>query len=211
MKPTPCETGGVSERRPRGRRPRGEDTRAAILEAARAEFAAKGYAATSLRAVARRAGVDPALVHHYFTGKDELFTATLDAPANPAALIGGLLAEEGSSLETIAPRILGTFLQVWDEPDARDRLRGMLRNALEHEAALQSLREYVVGDVLGRVAALLPPDEAALRTGLVGSQLIGLAIARYVVGLPGVGDATAEELVTAVGPTLQRYLTGPLH
>ncbi len=202
-----ARTGG----RPRGRRPAGEDTRAAILDAARAEFGERGYAAASLRAVARRAGVDPALVHHYFDGKDDLFTATLSAPANPAALVGGLIADGDGSLEGIGPRILVTFLQVWDDPDAQERLRGLLRNALEHEAALQALREYLVGDVLGRVGALLPADEAALRTGLVGSQLVGLAVARYVVRLPGLAEATPEQVVAAVGPTLERYLTGPVH
>ena len=197
-------------RRPRGRRPAGEDTKAAILEAAREEFGAKGYAATSLRAVARRAGVDPALVHHYFDGKDDLFTATLDAPANPAALLGGLLAEAGGSLEGLGARVVETFLRVWDDPQAQARLLGMLRNALEHEAALAGLREYLAADVLGRVGALMPPEEAALRTGLVGSQLMGLVMARYVAGLPGVADADPAALAAAVGPTLQRYLTGPI-
>ena len=200
----------MSERRPRGRRPAGEDTRASILGAARAEFAANGYAATSLRAIARRAGVDPALVHHYFDGKDDLFTATLDAPANPAALVGGILGETGS-LDGVGERVAATFLAVWDGADAQDRLRGMLRNALEHEAALTGLREYLAGDVLGRLGALMPQDEAPLRTGLVGSQLIGLAVARYVVRLPGVADAAPPDLAAAVGPTLQRYLTGPVH
>jgi AcrR family transcriptional regulator len=196
--------------RPRGRRPAGEDTRAAILAAAREEFGAKGYVATSLRAVARRAGVDPALVHHYFDGKDDLFTATLDAPANPAALVGGIVSEAGS-LDGVGERVVTTFLALWDDPDAQDRLRGLLRNALEHEAALTSLREYLTTDVLGRLGALMPGDQAPLRTGLVGSQLIGLAVARYVVGLPGVADAEPGDLAAAVGPTLQRYLTGPVH
>ena len=199
----------VPARRRRGRRPAGEDTRASILEAARAEFADRGYAAASLRAVARRAGVDPALVHHYFDGKDDLFTATLDAPANPAALLGEVLAG-ADGLEGVGAQVVATFLRVWDEPEAQARLRALLRNALEHEAAMRGLREYVVGDVLGRVGALLPPEEAPLRTALVGSQLVGLALGRYVVGLPGLADASQEELVAAVGPTLQRYLTGPV-
>ncbi|GAA1933749.1 TetR/AcrR family transcriptional regulator [Nocardioides marmoribigeumensis] len=196
--------------RRRGRRPAGEDTRATILEAAREEFALKGYAATSLRAVARRAGVDPALVHHYFDGKDDLFTATLDAPANPAALVGGILTESGS-LEGVGERVVATFLGLWDDADAQDRLRGLLRNALEHEAALQAFREYLTADVLGRLGVLMPEAEAPLRTGLVGSQLIGLAVARYVVRLPGIADADPAALATAVGPTLQRYLSGPVH
>jgi AcrR family transcriptional regulator len=199
-----------STRRPRGRRPAGEDTKAGILEAARAEFAAKGYAATSLRAVARRAGVDPALVHHYFDGKDDLFTATLDAPANPAALVGGIVAGAGASLDGVGEQVVATFLGLWDDADAQSRLRGLLRNALEHEAALQGLREYLTADVLGRLGALMPADEAPLRTALVGSQLIGLAVARYVVGLPGVVEAEPAALAAAVGPTLQRYLTGPV-
>jgi AcrR family transcriptional regulator len=200
----------VSETRRRGRRPAGEDTRAVILEAAREEFGARGYAATSLRAVARRAGVDPALVHHYFDGKDDLFTATLDAPVNPAALLGGLLSDGGGSVDGLGPRIVETFLGVWDDPEAQPRLIGLLRNALEHEAAMAGLREYLAADVLGRIGAHLPEDEARLRTGLVGSQLMGLVMARYVAGLPGVADADPATLAAAVGPTLQRYLTGPI-
>ena len=200
----------TGEGRKRGRRPAGEDTRALILAAAREEFATKGYAAASLRAVARGAGVDPALVHHYFHGKEDLFTATLDAPANPAALLGGVLAES-DGLEGVGAQVVATFLRVWDDPDAQTRLRAMLRNALDHEAALQALREYVVGDVLGRIGARMPPEEAPLRMSLVGSQLVGLAVGRYVVGLPGLVSATPEELVASVGPTLQRYLTGPVH
>lgn len=203
-------TGPTRRGRPRGRRPAGTDTRGLILDAARSEFAEKGYAAASLRAIARRAGVDPALVHHYFDGKDELFTSTLDAPANPAALIAGLLRECGGTADGLGLRLVSTFLGVWDAPAAQERLRAMLRGALEHEVALQGLREYLVTDVLGQVAALLPPDEAQRRLGLVASQLIGLALARFVVGMPGVADADRDELAAAVAPTIQRYLTGEL-
>lgn len=205
----PPPAAGPSGRR-RGRRPAGEDTRGAIVAAARAEFAEKGYAAASLRAIARRAEVDPALVHHYFDGKDELFAASLDAPANPAALLGGVLAEHPGSLDGLGARIVTMFLTLWDPPEAQVRLRSMMRNALEHDVALQALREYLVREVLGRVAPLLPPEEAPVRLGLVASQLVGLAMARYVAAVPGLAEAPADQVVAAAGPTLQRYLTGDL-
>ena len=110
----------------RGRRPAGEDTRGLIEEAARAEFAERGYDGTTLRAVARRAGVDAALVHHYFEGKADLFAqAVVLTRVNPGHVVAGL---QGPS-DTLGDRLVRTFLSVWDDPVNGERLVAMLRAA----------------------------------------------------------------------------------
>ncbi|AKT51183.1 TetR/AcrR family transcriptional regulator [Arsenicicoccus sp. oral taxon 190] len=188
---------------PRGRRPAGEDARADIVRAAREEFAAKGYDATSLRAVARAAGVDPALVHHYFDGKPDLFTATLDLPVNPRRRIDEVLQLPHDQLGAAVVRV---FLSVWDSPEGRDRMAALLRSVASHDAAARLLREFVVREVVGRLAAHVSPQRVDARAALVGSQLIGLAMLRYVLEVPGVAEASVEDLVRDVGPTVQRYL-----
>lgn len=188
----------------RGRRPAGEDARGLIVEAARAEFAQKGYDATSLRGVARAAGVDPALVHHYFEGKADLFAqAVILTRVNPAALVATVL--EGD-LETLGHRIVHTFLTVWDEPGNRERLVALLRSAQSNDDVAVLLRDFVGRELLGRITAHTGIGDARLRGALAASQLMGLASARYLLELPGVADASVDEVAHWVGPTLQRYV-----
>ena len=191
--------------RRRGRRPAGSDARADILDAARAEFAAQGYDATSLRAVARRAGVDPALVHHYFDDKGDLFAAAQDLPVSPAAQIGALVA---GPVDGLGERVVRFFLTTWDAPEGRQRIVALVRSASSHEDAARTLREFLAREVFGRVVASIGSDRPELRGSLVATQLVGLAMARYVVRMPPVADADVDELVAWVGPTVQRYLTG---
>src|SRR3954471_2726287 len=98
----------------RGRRPGGVDTRAAIVEAARKSFAAKGYDKASMRGIAREAGGEPALVHHYFEGQAALFGEALGGPGNPAALIERVTS---GSVDRLGWRIVETFLTVWEPPE----------------------------------------------------------------------------------------------
>ncbi len=204
---------------PRGRRPGGENTREAILAAAGAELAERGYDGTSLRGVARRAGVDPALVHHYFDGKSGLFVEVMQIPTDPAAVVAGVVAaprgETGAAL-------VRAFLAVWDTPEANARLVALIRSAVTHDEALRMVREFLVREVFGRVVRHVRGDlegggqheggrgdpGADLAVGLVTSQMVGLAMARYVLRLPGVAGADVDELAARVGPTVQRYLEG---
>ena len=193
---------------PRGRRPGGADTRAGIVVAARAEFAETGYDATSLRAIARRAAVDPALVHHYFGGKPELFAAVMDVPVDPAVLVDRVLA---GPRDQVGEALVRTFLAVWDSPEGRPRFQALIRSAVSHEQATRMLREFLTREIFGRVTAALAAEGAAvedveLRAGLAAAQMIGVAMMRYVVEFPAVVAASHEELVERVGPTLQRYL-----
>ena len=188
---------------PRGRRPAGEDTRAVILDAAREEFAAKGYDASSMRAIARSAGVDPALVHHYFEGKPGLFAETMELPVRPALVVAALL--EGPR-EQIGERVVRTFFGIWDPPEGRQRLVALIRSAVSHEEAARMLREFLAREVFGRVAAELGVPDPQMRAGLAVSQMLGVALLRYVMGLEPMASATPEQLVEQLAPTLQRYL-----
>lgn len=196
--------------RRRGRRPGGEDTRGAIVEAAREEFTRCGYEATSLRAVARRAGVDPALVHHYFSGKAALFAEVIGALADPSALVGAILEEPRPELGRALVR---TFLAVWDSPQGRDRFEMVFRSTASHEGSATMLREFLAEEVFGRIVTAagdpqVPLERRRLRAGLAASQMVGFAVMRYVLRLSWVVDATPEELVDELGPVLQRYLVG---
>jgi AcrR family transcriptional regulator len=193
---------------PRGRRPGGVDTRQAILEAARVDFAEQGYDGTSLRGIARRAEVDPALVHHYFGGKPQLFAAVMEIPADPAALISAVVA---GPRDEVGESLVRTFLAVWDADAGRQRFQALVRAAVTHEEATRMLREFLTREVFGRVVRELSADgepSAGLevRAGLAASQMIGLAMMRYIIEFPAVVDATHDELAALVGPTIQRYL-----
>jgi AcrR family transcriptional regulator len=191
-----------------GRRPGNPDTREAILAAAGAAFAERGFDRTSIRAIATDAGVDPALVHHYFGTKDQLFLATIRSPVDPRALLPEVLA---GGIDGIGERLVRLFLRVWDSPAGAAGV-ALLRSAVGSEWGSRLLREFLVTQVLRRVVAQvdLDPREAPLRTSLVASQLLGLATMRYIVKLEPLASAPAEAVAVAVGPTLQRYLTGDL-
>ena len=191
----------------RGRRGGDSGTREAIVAAARARFAADGYAATPIRAVAADAGVDPALVHYFFGTKEALFAAVMALPFRPAEVLGPLL-EEG--LDGLGERLVRRMLGLWDAPDNRPPLVAMVRSVTGHDAVAATMRGFVEREIVGRLAAALPQPDAALRASLVGSQVVGLVVARYVIGLPPLAGADHDTVAAAVGPTLQRYLTGEL-
>lgn len=191
----------------RGRRPGGVDTRAAIVDAARKSFAAKGYDKASMRGIAREAGVDPALVHHYFEGKAALFAETLDVPVNPAELIERITAGD---VDRLGWRIVETFLTVWEPPERRDALVALVRSSMTSEEAARMLREFLGREVFGRIAATTGAADPQLRGALAASQMIGLVVARYVIRVPAMAEATREELVERIGPVLQHHLVDRL-
>jgi AcrR family transcriptional regulator len=196
---------GTDQRPRRGRRPGAGDTRAHVLAAARARFAAHGYDATTMRQVARDAGVDPALVHHYFGTKSDLFVAAVEYPVNPAEVVAALVAADRDEL---GEQLLRLFLARWEE--GTTPLFALLRSAGEHEAAATMLREFIAREIVGRLSRELGVDRPALRASLCGSQVVGLAFVRHVLRLEPLASADADTVVAWVAPTLQRYLTGPL-
>ena len=186
-----------------GRRPGVTDTRDRILAAARRHFAEAGWDGTTIRAIAAAAAVDPALVMHYFGSKEGVFRAAIEFPLDPAAVVPRLLAP---GLDGLGERMVRFFVDVWDSPDGRPLL-GVIRSAVASEPAAQLLREFISREVLGRVAAALEVDQPRLRASLAGSQLVGLAMMRYVVKLEPIATADPDTLAGWAGPTLQRYLT----
>ena len=191
-----------------GRRPGNQDTRSSILEAARNTFAEKGYDKASIRAIAADAGVDPALVHHYFGSKDKLFLAAMSAPINPGELIPQAL---GGPREQAGERLVRTALSVWDSPAGTAAL-AMFRSAMSNEWTARLLREFVVTQILRRAVRELVLDEAEapLRSSLVATQIAGIMVARYVLKIEPLASTDPEVLVAAVGPNVQRFLFDPM-
>ena len=193
--------------RRRGRRPAGEDTRGAILAAARDEFAERGFDGASVRSVARRADVDPALVRHYFRDKSELFAAgMIPRGADPAAIAAGLTA---GGVEGLGARLLTAVLGVW-EADGGVAFRVVFAGMSAGELQAEALVGYVGREVFGQVAHVLPPPDQQLRVSLVASQMVGILVARHVLHLEPLASMPVEDVVATVGPTLQRYVSGPL-
>ena len=190
-----------------GRRPGEGNTRETILEAARAAFAALGYDRASIRGIAAEARVDPALVLHYFGSKEELFVAALELPIQPGVVFARALA---AGQDQLGSTVVRAFLEAWEPPETRVRLMAMLRSAMTNEAAMKMIRDLLMRQVFGPITELLGVPNAELRATLVGSQLMGLAVMRYVGGLEPLASAPIEEVVAAIGPTVQRYLTGEI-
>jgi AcrR family transcriptional regulator len=190
-----------------GRRPGESGTQQAILDAARAAFTETGYDGATLRGIARSAGVDPALVHHYFGSKEQLFVAAMNIPFDPGQIFPALLAP---GVDGLGERIVRTFLTIWDSPDLVNPFLGLLRGAMTHEKSAAMLREFIGEAVVGRITAALDVDQPKLRATLIGSHLFGLAFGRYIIRIEPLASAGTEEVVAAVAPALQRYLTGDL-
>ena len=191
-----------------GRRPGNQDTRGAILSAARSAFAARGFAGSSLRMIAADAGVDAALIHHYFDSKQQLFLATMQLPAELPQLVERVAAGGPAGL---GERLVCTVLELWDS-DAQPVLVGALRTALHEPEMARPVREFLTLEILGRLlrSAQIDPEEAVRRAGLLASQILGLVVGRYLLRLPALVERPASELVAEVGPTLQRYVDGRL-
>ncbi|MDP3891661.1 TetR family transcriptional regulator [Nocardioides sp.] len=196
----------MSEAPRRGRRPGASGAQAAILAAARKSFATAGFSGTTIRGVASAAAVDPALVHHYFGTKADLFIAALELPVDPRAL---LLPAMEPGPEGAAERLLRVFLSVWDDPVARLPLLALVRGVME-PSGQQLVRDGWLPVVVGPVLGALGVDDLERRVPLVASQVIGLIIVRYVLAVEPLASMPPEEVVAVYAPTLQRYLTGPL-
>ena len=190
-----------------GRRPGQNDTREEILAAARESFGSAGYGGTTIRGVARTAGVDPALVHHFFGNKEGLFGAAMELPFDPAAAVAELLAD---GTDGLGERVVRTFLEIWDGTPGQGPMLALLRSAVTDEKAAESLRAFLTRVLMRPLAQAAGEDRQELRANLVASQMVGLAVARYVVRLEPLASAPPDDLASALGRTVDRYLTGPL-
>jgi len=195
----------VNERLTRpGRRPGGPDTRGDILRAARESFADKGFAATSIRAVAREAGVDAALVHHYFDSKDSLFVEAMSLPMDPRQIAARVL---DGPRDELGRRIVTTFLDVWESDEGQQRMKAMLRSVVTSDEVARILRDGMTNMILEPVSQVLGVPDAKLRVSLIVTHLIGVALTRYVVELEPVAAADVGTLVDRITPAIQHYLT----
>jgi AcrR family transcriptional regulator len=189
-----------------GRRPGAANTQEAILESARTVFHAEGYTGATIRGIAATAGVDPALVHHYFGNKRALFVTAMKLPVDPHRLVQMLLQSDRSRLGENIARL---FFSIWESSDVTPFI-ALVRSAMSHDDAARMLRDLVSEEIIGPVAATLGSDQPKLRATLVGTHMVGLAMMRYILRLEPIASVDPETLIEAVGPTLQRYLTGDL-
>jgi AcrR family transcriptional regulator len=190
-----------------GRRPGESGTRQAILDAARARFAEHGWDRATIRAIAGDAGVDPALVLHFFGSKKVLFTAAMSWPFDTDAAVEEVASGPRSQL---GRRLASFFLSIWEDPERREPLMVMLRAATTNEQAAALLRESLMTLFLAPLGERLETPDAELRMSLCSSQLIGLGTARYVVAFEPLASLAPERIAELVGPNLQRYMTGAL-
>lgn len=188
-----------------GRRPGAGGTREKILAAARSQFGKHGYEAATLRGIARSARVDPKLVLHYFESKEGVFEAAMDFPFDPAAAIPAIL-EPG--LDGLGIRLARFFLEIWDSPSGA-RAHALVRSVVASDSAAALMRDFASREILARVAEALELDHPKVRASLAASQLIGIAMLRYVVKVEPLASAPPAQVAEWIGPTLQRFFTDP--
>jgi AcrR family transcriptional regulator len=173
--------------------------------AARSKFARSGYEGATIRGIAAAARVDPKLVLHYFESKEGIFHAAMDFPFDPAQAIPELLRP---GLDGLGIRLARFFIDIWDSP-AGARAHAIVRSMVQSESAAALMRDFVSREVLARVAQALDLDHPEVRASLAASQLIGIAMLRYVVKVEPLASAPPAKLASWIGPTLQRYFTDP--
>lgn len=190
-----------------GRRRGDSGTRDAIEVAARRQFAALGFDRTSLRGIATEAGVDPTLVTHFYGSKPKLFLTVVELPFDPSVVLPSVLRGDRDGLGLRLARFLVSLLE---SSDSRQRVIGIIRAAASEPEAARLARDVVTRELIGSLVDHLAVDDAPLRVALIGSQMVGLVMARHIVGLEPLVSASPETLVATLAPTLQRLLVEPL-
>jgi AcrR family transcriptional regulator len=196
--------------RRRGRRPGESGSRESILTAGRELFAKLGYSAASLRAIAACAGVDAALIAHFFGDKSALFEeASCPTAQIPAALLEAL-AQSADGRPDSGAGLAMAYLAYWENPATASSLLAVAKSAPSHQGAMERLRTVLSPSDLDRARPFVAPDSVEIRLALAMSHLHGIAVARHVIEVPALATPTLEELVSAVAPAIQHYLTGTL-
>lgn len=191
----------------RGRRPGDSDTREQIADAARLRFAELGYDRTTMRLVATDAGVDQALVSHYFGSKVQLFAAVVTLPIDPSAVIPGVIAGDSSTAGT---RLATFALDLLTDEAKRDRLISIVRAATAEPEATAIIRERLTSELLTPLAREIGSDQPEYRGSLLMSQIVGMTLARAIVKIEPLASADSSRAAADIAPALQHYLTGPL-
>ncbi|MET9278454.1 TetR family transcriptional regulator [Streptomyces anthocyanicus] len=201
------DAGGTTRRRGRPPGTESGDTRDRILTTAREEFSERGYEKTSVRGIAKAAGVDPALVHHYFGTKEQVFEAAIDVAFAPALRAPDAIGD--APLDEVGERLTRFILGLWENPASRTPLLAIVRSAVNNETAATVFRRLIATQVLRRVAAQLHLPDAELRVELAAAQLVGCAMLRYVIKVEPLASADPEQIVARLAPVVQGHLTGP--
>jgi AcrR family transcriptional regulator len=196
-----------TERRRPGRPAGTSDTRERILASARELFAQNGIDKTSIRAVAAAAGVDPALVHHYYGTKQQLFAAAIHVPIDPMEVLGPL---RDTPVERLGYTLPAVVLPLWDSEIGKGLIATIRSLLAGSEVSLLRffLQEVITAEVGARVDN--PPGTGLIRAQFAASQLVGVVMARYILELEPFKSLPVEQIVETIGPNLQRYLTGDL-
>jgi AcrR family transcriptional regulator len=200
MSVTEGTTGSGNRRGPKGERGAVADR---ILRQAREQFARNGYAATTLQGIARAAGVDTKLVRYYFGGKETLLAECLVAPPG---LIERVRAIADAPRSERGELLVRTHLAAWADPDLATIMRTSLLIAAHETVAMERVRSVFVDGLLPAIGDAGTPEEARIRSGLICSQLLGLAYARFILTIDQTVAIPGEDLVRLVGANLQRYL-----
>ncbi|WP_407361179.1 TetR family transcriptional regulator [Microbacterium sp. LBN7] len=196
----------MTEQKPlrrRGRPRGGSDSRERIIGAAVDEFGEQGYDGATVRSIAARAGVDSALVHHYFGTKADLFAEAVGIPLRPDIDVPGIVS---GPRDEVGERLVRYVLEAFEQPDIRRRGVMLMRTAIGSRLTTPLLAGFLSRELIGRIAKQLGVDDAELRATLVASQIAGLLLTRYVLKIAPIAAASIDELVARIGPTVQRYL-----
>ena len=187
-----------------GRRPGTGDTRSQILEAARTAFGERGFDAATIRGIAAVARVDPALVHHYFSTKADLYAAAIELPLAPSTVIPQVFAGDAAGL---GRRITEFFFSVWEAPESRRPLLAMLGGAIGgNERGTAGFREFLVSGLLDRaVVAIGRGRDVEVKVELAMAHLLGVAVLRYVVRIEPLANLDVGQVVDLVAPRIQSY------
>jgi AcrR family transcriptional regulator len=197
----------VAARKRTGRRAGPTVSHQLILEIARSQFAERGYEGTTVRTIAQEAGVDGALVYHFFLTKEGLFEAAVRGALSPPDLVSRVMEGQRGR---VGERTVEFFFRYWDEADTQERLVGVLRSAAANDGAAQAVRGLLGDEVILPLVLALGRPDPELRAAMVGSHLIGLATTRYVYRVSALVDLSPSMLAAGTARTIQVYLTGVL-
>jgi AcrR family transcriptional regulator len=189
-----------------GRRPGSPGTRQKIVAIARRCFATRGYDATSLRSIADEAGVDPALLIHYFRNKEGLFVEAMGLPVRLSEVIGGV---DVGSVDQYAETLVRNYLRFVDSERSRNAMLALVRSAVSNDKAAAMLREFLASELLPIVTSMSDYSDPQLRASLVAAQLVGVAMLRHVIKLSPIAKARPDDLVALVAPVVKGYLAQP--
>lgn len=199
-----------STRTPRtGRRPgtAGTETREAILAAAKRLFAERGFERASMRTIAAEAGVDAALITHFFGSKANLLGAAIDWPFDPDRELPRILK---AGPDRVGEGLVALFIRTWDREGSRHPVITLMRAAMTEPTAADLLGQFMRTRLFGPLLSELGSDRPDIRANLVAAQLGGLGISRYILCFEPLASAQPRDVVRWVAPSVQRYLTAPL-